>query len=215
MELNLKMAYIDQRLSFAPTQRTECSASGGFLERVKVFVPVECDEPFFYRLVGQFWRRFNPHRIRSAIGKKERKKRPRQIKEKIRRNEGQYNEKGGCNGGRHKKGSKWKKKDNVDDDDDVNKVVWNFLRVQFLDAERVQYSGQWGQWVAKREVNSGPVEQIGQAGFFSGRQSAQCDGTPRFRIVRALTDQMVALNKSKSYLNYFFDSLKVTMRKSF
>jgi hypothetical protein len=65
--------------------------------------------------------------------------------------------------------------------------------VQFLDAERVQYSGQWGQTVAEGEVDTGPVEQIGQAGLLARRQSAQSDGTPRLGIVRALTDQMVAL----------------------
>lgn len=65
--------------------------------------------------------------------------------------------------------------------------------MQFLDAERVQYSGEGGEAVAEGEVHPGPVEQVGEAGLFPGGESAQRDGTPGFRVVRALTDQMIPL----------------------
>ena len=78
--------------------------------------------------------------------------------------------------------------------------------MQFLDAERVQYSSQRRKAVAEGEVDSGPVEQIGQAGFLSRRQSAQCDSAARLRIVRALADQMVTLFVFSLF--YFFYSIR-------
>lgn len=61
--------YINKGLRFAPAERPKSSFLCRVLEGVKVLFPVESDEPLFDRLVGEFWRRFNPHRIGSAANK--------------------------------------------------------------------------------------------------------------------------------------------------
>lgn len=71
--------YIDEGLGFPPAQRAEGSLPSRLLEGLEILLPVECDEPLLHGLVSQFWRGFNPHRIRSTVrngrGKKKRKKR--------------------------------------------------------------------------------------------------------------------------------------------
>jgi len=57
--------YIDQSLRFAPAERPESAFSRRILERVEILFPVKSDEPLFDSLVGQFRRRFDPHRIRA------------------------------------------------------------------------------------------------------------------------------------------------------
>ena len=115
--------HVNEGLGLAPAQRTEGSLPRRLLKRLKVLFPVESDEPLFDRLVGQFWRRFDPHRIRSATLKRRRRRKAEPVNHKV-FGLGLFGARlmGSADG--HKK----KKKRN--------------LRVQFLDAERVEDGGQ-------------------------------------------------------------------------